>query len=445
MKLIIYDQLRRHWLSWTSCSLMFLMLGAMLPELKDSYLFMGYFLIVFPDSFRSELRDGYARMALSLPLTARQIGRTFWWLSVGLLSLSMFLFSGLGMLIRNSHLRDTYNVSRLWFHVVLIVSLFFGSGFWIFSGAPARSAKDWKKNLPRQIYGVAFFGLLIGGGYLLCAIAFSFETKFLIVSSFCAILAILGWQRAEGLVVDHGRNRQEMSDSGTLEEFTKPISGYGGIRFLVAKLSVRFMSATIFVAVSGIGLAALLDSKRSNWWNISYLYSPLANLFYVVLITAFITSIISHLKFLRVLPLTSRQLGATLIGFTVLPVLIFGTVLALLIFPCAGVVGSLSVFKTYVLFLPPAFVLAIALVWNPERRWLGIIGVVIVVFISALPFIVQASCSSYIIEHSEKGHQTVADIPYWIVIGFPALSFPVAILMISRLLERNSMTYRSRS
>jgi hypothetical protein len=140
----------------------------------------------------------------------------------------------------------------------------------------------------------------------------------------------------------------------------------------------------------------------------------------------------THLKFLRSLPLTSRQLAATILCLAIVPVLIIGGPWILLFLIEPGVVpavSALSLVKFCLLNLAPVCVLTTGVIWHNEqlRR---IAGVALAWIVSIVPLIYQ------IVTASRGG------LPTWMIIAIPVLSIFVALFAITCLLERNEMAYR---
>jgi hypothetical protein len=434
MKLIIYDQLKRHWGSYFSFFLAAFVFGVLVPELRVIPPLSFFVLLVIANIPLSELLGGYARIALSLPLTAQLIGRTFWWLSVGLMSLSLIFFSGLGMVIRSHDLNDLQQNSIVWLHLVIMGSLGFGAVFWLFSGGPRRSSKNWKENLPGQVYGYVSFGTLVGGAYLLYKIHISLELKFIIISSFCGVLTILGWLRAEGLVTDYGEYQYEIPDSDKSNETTKSVTGYGGIPYLITKLGARLFFLGILLMATIVGWSAL----KGHYFRSTDIpsFAPMLQLYFIFACLSVLSSIMLHLKFLRTLPITSKKLAAVILGLVLTSLLFFGGMILLFMWLKLGEIKALSLFKTYLLGVPPVCVLATAALWLGEKRIIRILTVAVIFIITIIPLIYQLTFGVL-----NSGKQ---DLPLWIVIGFPLFSFVAALFAISHLLERNSLIYRIR-
>jgi hypothetical protein len=138
-----------------------------------------------------------------------------------------------------------------------------------------------------------------------------------------------------------------------------------------------------------------------------------------------------HQKFLRSLPLTSKDLATIILCLPVVPVLILFGIIALIDIQILGVSAAMYELEGQLLFLAPICVFATALVWNNDKKFLRFVIVLIVFSLSIIP----AIC--HLFWTSGKG------LPLWMIIAYPLVSFLLALYIINRLLTRNDMTYRA--
>ena len=171
MKLIILDHFRRRWFLWSSFCLINFMTGLFLFNLEETVPLFFYLIFAFilgPNLWLSELQKGYPRVVLGLPLTAQQIGRTLWWLSVGFASVLLAGFSLLGLILARPFFSSTHFNFEAWILYVFINAFMYGTVFWLFSGAPVRPSDNWLQRAGRCFYGVTSWALIIGGVYFFC-------------------------------------------------------------------------------------------------------------------------------------------------------------------------------------------------------------------------------------------------------------------------------------
>ncbi len=435
MKQLIFDKLRRQWLFWVACCLVFLIVGMLVSLVATAFSAANWFPLFWLlclSGWQSELGKGYGRVALTLPLTTRQIGRVLWFLSVGIPMLGFAFFSGLGILITASYSNTTRDLLYTWVLCVLSAGLLFGSLFWISSGAPLNPSKRWQRRFASQFYNVVFWLVLVGGAYLLYKSKWGHEIKYAIACLFGLIFTVLGWFRAEGLIVDYGERRQVSLDSSTAGGIFRPPVGHGGIPFLCSSHAIRCLGL-LLILTTGLVAITVFSKGGLSWSHISGIL-PQAQIWVFFLVFGQTVAIVQHLKFLRTLPIKPRTLATIILSLALLPILLLGGTIAALIAPGAGGAAALSLLKGYILGLAPACVLTTALIWHDEKRFGRIVLVALVFIVSGIPLVYQLTTGVW-----NSGHE---DLSLWMVVGFPLLVFAAAIFAISYLLEQNDMTYR---
>ena len=449
MKRIILDQFERRWLMWTLFSLVSVTAGLVLGVERDIRISGAVFI-----SFSIAPMDwglGCPRVLLSLPFTARQIGRAYWWLTVCASTLLFAVFSAVGILIVGQ--AQTYGKflgpwlqmfiatdSRdkflgIWLETVLAAGLLCGSIFWLMSGAIwgaalSRAGEPWRKRFPRQFYACAFAIGLLGGIYFLCRSTINIRDKIVIAYLFGFVFSVLGWFRAKSLFVE-SIFRPDVARAGVARRKFEPRPGYGGVPYLIIGFCLFYLAAVSLLIASVIGLGNIMAwlTHRAAWSEV--LPPALGEVqFWLFLICLFQTMIIgTHLKFLRSLPLTSNQLAATILCLAFLPVLIIGGPWILFVLMEPGVLSALSILKFCLLNIAPACALTTGVIWCNEQ-FRRIAGVGLAWIVSIVPIIYQLATAS-------RG-----GLPIWIVIAVPVLSICIALFSIRRLLERHETTYR---
>jgi hypothetical protein len=325
--------------------------------------------------------------------------------------------------------------------MVLAGGLLCGSFFWLMSGALwgaalSRAGGVRRKVFLWQFYACAFAIALLGGIYFLWKSTISITDKLVIVYSFGFVFSVLGWFRAESLVVDN-IFRRDVIGAGISRGKFEPRPGYGGLSYLIVRFCLFYLSlVTLLIAavIGGNGIAVWQGHGHASWAD------GLAAALVEVQIWSFCLCLFQtlmvapHLKFLRSLPLTSKQLAATILCMALLPVLIIGGLWTLFFLIKPGVlptVSALSILKFCLLDLAPICVLATGVIWYNEKHFKRISGIVLAFNVSMVPLIYQL-----VTNHGGKG------LPMGIIIALPVLSLPAALFTISRLLERNDMSYR---
>lgn len=441
MSRIILDDLRRRWWAWGLFGLACLVCGLCVDANENFFYGVVYPAILSAVVFVKQMRIG--RVLLTLPLTARQIGRTVWVLIVVIPSLLLALFTGPGVYLcyhYNFFAESTAlppalarGFLAIWIQLTIVGSLGFGSAFWFFTKIPP--IRKQRNNLKTQLYGAGLLIAVIGGGYLLARSAIGDEIKFAIVCLLGVFFSVRGWFRAERMVIDLSTYRNEIAGAGKRREMFKPRNGFGGIPFLIMNCCVRYIIVMAFLAIVGFGIilwSVAYDPtnppiKRSDLLDVAKGFS-----FYAVFLNFWIVLPIAvHQKFLRSLPLTSKKLALVILSLPVVPYLVLCGIVALVNFPVFGVPAATFLLGEHLLLLPPLCVFATAVVWNNERKFLRFVIALVVFSFSAVPAIY------HLFQTSEKG------LPLWMVITIPLISLLLALYIINRLLQRNDMTYRT--
>lgn len=218
---IIVDHFRRRWLIWALACPVFVAIGAMLAIDRE----IGFSAILVASLSVTTLDWGLGcpRVLASLPFTARQIGRAYWWQSVAAPTLLFAVFSGIGILIvsRAGTYAKYFGTSfalfvatgpqdqflGIWLEMVLAGGLVCGSFFWLLSGATwantlVRAGEPRLKRFSRQFCACAFALALFGGIYCFYKSNISIAGKGVIAYLFGLVFSVLGWFRAESLFID---------------------------------------------------------------------------------------------------------------------------------------------------------------------------------------------------------------------------------------------------
>jgi hypothetical protein len=438
MRRIILDDLRRRWWIWGLVGLACLVCGLCVDASKNLFYGAFYPVILGTAVLGLQLRGG--RVLLTLPFTARQIGRTVWALIVLIPSLLLALFTGPGIFL-GRHFDISTDPTILpagfltsWFQLTVVGSLGFGSVFWLFTRIPL--IREQRNNLRMQLYGSPLLIAIIGGGYLLARSAISDEIKFMIICFLGFFFTVRGWFRSERMVIDLSTYRNDIAGAGKPKEMFKPRAGYGGIWYLIINCCVRYIAMTVFLAAITaivLGIFFLANPKDPGQPRLSDLIDVMkgAPFYFVFFSFWLVLPIAVHQKFLRSLPLTSKELAAIILCLPIVPFLVLCGFLGLFDTQIFGMTAAVSLVRGELLYLPPICVFATALVWNSEKKFLRFIISLIVFGLSIIPVIYHLAWTA------GKG------LPLWIIIAYPLVSCLLALYLINRLLTRNDMAYRA--
>ena len=370
MKLIIRDHLRRWWWVWVVNVLVQSIVGwfsaTNTPPPKEFFnamfmVFVGPFLLQF------DLQRGIARALVALPLTARQIARGWWLAAVGLpaITLGVFTFLSAG----TSHLLHPDGIFNLeWLAMSSLVGLLFlGTSFLVLLGFSTGWSGSWWDKLRNTICG-AFWGLTIGGCPLVSKHLFDTPTKTMWVLVVGTGLTLIGWFRAERMVLQRAAFRPGIQLGRRQPGQHQAQAGFGGLPFLwqnlliqVGRFALIFVGYMLLIQVLMHGGAKL--SPRQLF---EASLPALSSFGYFFMYMFLVLPMIMQLRLLRTLPISANALTATLVLLPTAPILFIGLVWAAV---SGGVPDGGNIFHISSSFLTSAAMLAIAV---PVFVWQGL-------------------------------------------------------------------------
>ncbi len=370
MKLIIRDHLRRWWWVWVLNALVQSIVGWFsainTPPPKEFFnamfmLFVGPFLLQF------DLQRGIARTLVALPLTAGQIARGWWLAAVGLpvITLGSFMFLSAGISHRVNP-AGVFNVS--WLAMCSLVSLLFlGTSFLVLMSFSNGWGGSWWDKLRNMICGT-FWGLSIGGWPLISKHLFDTSTKTLGVLVVGAGLTMIGWFRAERMVLQRAGFRPGVQLGKRQPGRHQAPAGFGGLPFLWQKLLLQVgRFALIFVGYMLL-MQVLMhgEAKLSPRQLFEASLPALSSFGYFFMYIFLVLPMIMQLRLLRTLPISANSLAATLVLLPTAPILFIGLVWAAV---GGGVSPGENIFHISSYFLTSAAMLAIVV---PIFVWQGL-------------------------------------------------------------------------
>jgi len=319
MKRIILDYLKRWSLIWITLGIycLFMQVLVQVRESTNFFDWLNFSVILWISGFALNLDShrGSGRVHLTLPVSARQIGRAWWLLSIALPTLFLALISGLALVISSSNAGKEFPLGDLAV-TAITYALCFGSLFYLIGGTPLIT------NPTLVIRRVLAMGFLIG----IIFIKQPFDTPLGIVFLLAAAtMSILGWLRAEGMVRERGGFRLGVV-TGTRKpgQHQAPVC-FGGLPLLWKNLVV-WLGYAVLVFSAWLLIMDLLSPGSMLSFPKQYLrMSPHMAIMcgYVIVLP-----IILQLRHLRTLPISTAKLAATLVLMAVTPVLGVGLVWA---------------------------------------------------------------------------------------------------------------------
>lgn len=434
MKNLFLDHFRRGWFLWSVFCLLNFAMGILLNNLGEILpLFYFVFAFIFgPFLWLSDLQKGYPRVVLGLPLTAQQIGRTLWWLSVGFASMLLAGFSLLGI-ISARLFSLTNNLSfGAWMLYIVINAFLYGTVFWLCSGAPSRSSDNLRQKTGGYFHTVTMLALVLGGIHFLGKNDYPTAIKLTAYFLICGTLSILGWFRAEGLIVDYGEYRAASQQPKNPQGQFKVPNGFGGIPFIFGTAFFGVWSfGVIFLIV--MNLLGLFTRHQFNWHHLTQSFSSGSSFPFFFCIFVFWSFALSdNLRFLRTMPVSSARLAAILLSVYILPLLTLCLAITALAWAETGAVECISFFKLELLAVAPVSVFIAVSIWNTQATFVKTFLLVIMILATIVPAFYQLTCLD------GRG------VPFWFIILFNILIVSISYWSTCQILGKSSSAYRAR-
>lgn len=325
--------------------------------------FTGAMLLLF------DLQRGLVRTVAVLPMTGRQLGRS-WWLAtvaapaawqIALLSLG----AGAFYLV---HPGATFPVARLLL-ADLLIFLWFGTAFVIYFANQATLGIQWGK-LYSFITAVIIIWMFFG--FALSLHAQKSPAKWGLFLGLGLLMTIFGWWRAGQFIA--GQTKPAMRARTRAHSLLTPlplkysagthpaVAGCGGIPLLASVTSYRAFWFCLYAAVA-MPLAFAWQSQIQSW---SAVIEFVAGFVAAYWILSFFTLMpaLRQLRYLRTLPLSANRLALILVFLALLPVLALGALTAGIARLSTSTPVTLLVLKNFLFILAPASLCLAVAVWR---------------------------------------------------------------------------------
>ena len=317
MKRIILDHLKRLALYWIGAGIYFFFMPYLTKGSESTFAFVcANFTVITCIGglvLNLDLQSSSGRVHLTLPVSARQIGRAWWVLSVALPTLFLTLISGLAMVIHTANTGKGFPLDDL-ATTVITNALCFGSLFYLIGGTPPVQNAIL---IVRRTLAVGFFiGIIV--------IKQPFDTPQGIVFLLAmAMMSFLGWFGAEGKVRERGGFRMGVVTGTRKPGQQQAPVGFGGLPLLWQYLAVWLGYAGLVFAALLLIMDLLSPGSMLSFPKQFLRMSPHMAIMcgYVIVLP-----VILQLRHLRTLPISTAMLAATLVLMTVTPVLGVGLV-----------------------------------------------------------------------------------------------------------------------
>lgn len=399
MKPILRDYFRRWWWVW---AIVLSVNAAMLvsecvAHQRGNYttffpmgIFLGAVLLAM------DLQRGGTRVFLSMPVTVRQLARSWWLAAVVLPALAVLLVNTAVFLVLIWRLGMTGALPAYVKHTLTDI-LMLGVMFFTLTGLPVGQLGGSWFEKARGVFFSLLWGLSFGGWYFFARL-FDYTTPSgRMVMVLAGVLGVWGWLRAELLVQvragvrllsPHLNLPSQMYLPSQQARAARCAEGAGGFGYLVRRTYGRMMlmglGIIVLMGVFSWGAVALVDEKAHFMSTAKMMTTnPMLSNGFVFqwLLAMQMLPVCLHIRFLRTLPVSSNWLAAYLVLTPLAAILsiaaIFGGLLGvagIVTWPAAltwvGQVGGLSA-GVVTLFIP-------ILLWQGFNRftWVLIMAVI---------------------------------------------------------------------
>jgi len=296
-----------------------------------------------------DLQRGLSRALLTLPVSIRQVSRTLWWVAVGLPALFLTALITLAAIL--AHVTGIVKELPYEYYVFNGVAtlLWLGSIFLILTGMPGRPPVGFREQVQAALFG-GFWGLSFVGAFFLFDDFHFRTTKGMLVMIFGTAFTLAGWFRAEHLVRQRAAGRAASPRLRNVQPQYRVHTGFGGLPYLwrtllipVGYIGLLFLGVLLFW-----GVIALLKTQRLGQSHMSPLQwvdamtIPIGT-FSIVGALIILLPMITHLRFLRTLPISSDTIAATLVFAPVALIIAMGAFVAALTRFSSGVSTGLFI------------------------------------------------------------------------------------------------------
>ena len=342
---------------------------------EENFEFWGLMLALWTGAnlLSFDLRRGIVRAVAPLPLTARQIGRSWWLATVAIpaIALAALLFAGAGTFY-HFHPSKVFPAGRLALASIIYLLWLGVISCGTFS-AKRGSYGSWRKFASTGVFSLLSGAMILGGMmYFQDASKHSFKCALLLGVG--GLLTVVSWLRAEQFSLGRaepfnpGRAGIRLTPlpSTNPSTYHRPSEGYGGIPFLISTSFVRMLS---WVAAM-IALIALLqhwqDRAMPRYVAISS-FAEMGSFMSCGFIIVFqFLPVLLQLRYLRTLPTSATRLAAVMISIVILPLIALGALAAGGAGLALGTPAGLTVLKSYTFILAPASLCVFFAVWRGD-------------------------------------------------------------------------------
>jgi len=426
MKRIIFDHLKRWSLAWLAIGSFnyFILLD---KNKSINYISLPVILWLSAFALNFDLQRGSGRVLTTLPVSARQIGRAWWIISVALPTLFLAATAGLAMLFHSAGTASGFPAND--FAVTAITyALYFGSLFYVLIGSPPGQPQN-----PAGWVRMAFtIGFIIG----IILIKPDFSTpQGMLFWLVAAILSVIGWFRAEQMVLQRASFRLVAAAANKKAATHKISQGFGGLPYLMQRIFIQStLIGLVLVGAMTLFMSFLTRGENPAQAIVSMIQGGSTPYVFFILIFS-IVPIVFQLRFLRTLPASSSALAATLVFLPVFSIAAVGLIVTAVVGALLGESVILPTVNSFLLLGAKAAIIVPLIAW----RGLDALAYLLI-------FLLVVSDSFILLGMTILFHlgSNRPERPLWIDLTVFLLCVGLSLVLTRRLLTQSSSAYRMR-
>ena len=389
-------------------------------------IFLGTFLMM-------DTGLGYTRILSILPLKAQKIGRSLWLASVALPALGIALFGALALSIFSNHqtIHWTDHLTK-WVHIALVLGGVFG-------GLTLRS-----RTLSYNFFGrvktmaSSMLSALALFGWIFMQVLQPTLTQSILLFIALAALSVIGWFRAEQMVLQRASFKLVAPASSKKPAQHKIPQGFGGLRYLAQRSFI--LSTLLSLALFGWMTFAMSFIHVSDGQSRAQAIASAINggstpWFFFILIFS-IVPMVFQLRVLRTFPIPSSALAATLVFLPILSIAAVAVIVTTLAISLAGQAVMLQTINSFLMIGAKAAIMVAVIVW----RGLDALTYFLVFLLLVADSFVSLGVTMIFHLGSKSPEQ-----PWWIALAIFLLSAAASVALTQKLLTQSSDTYRVRT
>ncbi|HZM03378.1 MAG TPA: hypothetical protein VFC44_10155 [Candidatus Saccharimonadales bacterium] len=376
-----------------------------------------------------DIYRGLPRVLTAMPVTAKQIGHTWWLVAVGIPAVAIGTIGCLAILIfggaNTTALFRNYWLD--WADSALYLGAEFGAATFIVlptSGALTNQAFNVLPNSLVGIVPIVFIALPLEG--------LSEMTTMLILAA-GIILFSLGCLRTERMVLQRATSKSAANDLKKQPAQYKIPEGFGGLPYLARKTLVQTSLIGLAMIICVTLAMSFLSPGQSRSQAISSMMDA-GSVPYAFVILGSIIPVVFQLRLLRALPVFASTLSATLVLLPVCSLAAIGLLVITMVNAAAGQNAILTPANDFLFLGAKAALMVPLVVWRGLDAGTYILAFLLVACGSLVSIITALSF------HLGK----IPEQPLWLSLSIFFLSTIGSILLTHRLLTKSSAPYRAR-